>query len=117
MKGPSKLTWEDFGDRKVAFDENGNPVREAPKGVSPDTKYGKETVGADTKYTRETPSADTLITDARARSEGAANRGVTVRGQDLTDARATENAEQKAPAGYQWNGDSARSHPRRACGQ
>lgn len=30
------------------------------------------------------------ITDARTRSEGAANRGVTMRGQNLTDARARE---------------------------
>jgi hypothetical protein len=106
LKGPGKITWEDAGDKKIGVDEQGNIVKVLPKGVSPDTRYGKETVGADTRYGKETVSADARLTDERTRSEGAANRGVTVRGQDLTDARATENAQnQKAPAGYQWNGD------------
>lgn len=33
---------------------------------------------------------DAILSDARQRSEGAANRGVTVQGQNLTDARARE---------------------------
>jgi hypothetical protein len=90
LKGPSKLEWKDAGDRMVAVDEGGNIVRQMPKGVTPDAKYGKETVGADTRFTRETPSADALLTDTRAKAEGAANRGVTLRGQDLTNERSVD---------------------------
>ena len=39
---------------------------------------------------RATP--DAVLTDARVRSEGAANRGVQIRGQNMVDARARANA-------------------------
>lgn len=46
------------------------------------------------------------LTDARTRSEGAANRGVTLRGQDLTDSRARDTAAGgKVPAGYRFKAD------------
>lgn len=43
-----------------------------------------------------------VMTDTRTRSEGAANRGVTIRGQDLTDARAREQA---ARSGQHYDAD------------
>lgn len=49
--------------------------------------YGQAT-GAPAVQMMATP--DAVLTDTRARSEGAANRGVTMRGQNMTDARATE---------------------------
>lgn len=101
LKGPGKVEWKDAGDKMVGVDESGNIVREMPKGVTPDarygkdtvsadTRYGRETVSADTRYGKETPSADATMSDARARAEGAANRGVTMRGQDLTNERQTD---------------------------
>lgn len=104
MKGPGKVTWVDLGDKRVGTDETGRPIpgMELPKGVSPDTRFSKETVGADTRFTHTTPSAGALLTDERTRAEGAANRGVTVRGQNMSDTRAREALEQgaKPPAGY-----------------
>lgn len=41
----------------------------------------------------KTNTPDAILTDARARSEGDKNRGVTVRGQNMTDARARELAD------------------------
>jgi hypothetical protein len=38
----------------------------------------------------KTPTPDATMTDARVKAEGAANRAVTMRGQDLTDARVRE---------------------------
>lgn len=49
-----------------------------------------------------------LLTDARTRAEGAANRGVQVRGQDMTDARSREQiASGRAPAGYRFKPDGS----------
>jgi hypothetical protein len=51
-------------------------------------------------------SPDAALTDNRARSEGAMNRGLTMRGQNMTDARAREWLVQgKVPAGYRANPD------------
>lgn len=56
----------------------------------------------------KTVTPDAVMADKRAREEGAANRAVTVRGQNMTDSRARELAaatrEQggKPPAGYRW---------------
>lgn len=44
----------------------------------------------------KTVTPDAVMTDKRAREEGAANRAVTVRGQNLTDARARETAAREA---------------------
>jgi hypothetical protein len=121
LKGPGEVEWKDAGDKLVAVEKaTGKPTGEVlPKGVTPDTRYGKETVGADTRYGKETvgadtvfgrvtPSADALITDARAKAEGAANRGVTMRGQDLTNERALDTQRgDKPPAGYRFAGDGA----------
>ena len=38
------------------------------------------------------PTPEAMLTDERTRSEGALNRGVTIRGQNMTDARARETA-------------------------
>lgn len=48
--------------------------------------------GADVKAISApiTPTADAVMSDTRIRSEGAANRGVTMRGQNMTDARQRE---------------------------
>lgn len=40
--------------------------------------------------TQKTVTPDAVLTDERTRAEGAANRAVTIRGQNLTDARARE---------------------------
>lgn len=56
----------------------------------------------------KTATPGDLMTDARVRAEGAANRGVTMRGQDKADARAAQQialqreaiGTGKAPAGY-----------------
>lgn len=48
------------------------------------------------------------MTDARTREEGAANRSVTMRGQNLTDARSREaNANGRVPAGYRQKADGS----------
>ena len=47
----------------------------------------------------KTATPDALMTDARTRAEGAANRAVSIRGQDLS------NSGSKAPAGYRFNAD------------
>jgi hypothetical protein len=51
LKGPSKVTYQDAGNAISVLDESGNEIRQIPKGVTPDARYGKETVGADTQYT------------------------------------------------------------------
>ena len=48
--------------------------------------------GAQVSSMTKTPTPGDLLTDERTRAEGAANRGVTLRGQNLTDARAREAA-------------------------
>lgn len=51
--------------------------------------------------TTKTATPGEVMTDTRTRSEGAANRAVTIRGQNLADARSREQIEQgKVPAGY-----------------
>lgn len=40
----------------------------------------------------KTNSPDAILTDQRTRAEGAANRGVTIRGQNMADARAADEA-------------------------
>jgi hypothetical protein len=65
-----------------------------------------------------TPKADARLTDERTRAEGALNRGVTLRGQSLTDARGREanNLKKlelqgggKPPSGYRANPDGSLS--------
>jgi hypothetical protein len=90
MKGPGKLEKVDLGDKIGFMDESGRIVREIPKGVSPDTRFGAETVKADTRYTHDNPSGTAKLTDERTRSEGAANRGVQLAGQAAVDRRAGE---------------------------
>jgi hypothetical protein len=89
-RAPTKLERVDLGDRIGMIDERGTIVREVPKGVSPDTRFSRETVSADTQLTHGTPSATAKLTDERTRQEGALNRGVQIQGQRLTDERARE---------------------------
>ena len=91
----------DLGDR-IGLVKDGQIVGYLPKGATPDATLketganqrhalpsGSAQLGAQTTLqTHATPSAGALLTDARTRAEGAANRGVALRGQDLTDARA-----------------------------
>ena len=58
--------------------------------VSPFGEY------AQTGAIDKTVTPDAVMTDKRAREEGAANRAVTLRGQNLTDARAREAAAREA---------------------
>lgn len=58
--------------------------------VSPFGEY------AQTGAIDKTVTPDAVMTDKRAREEGAANRSVTIRGQNLTDARARETAAREA---------------------
>ena len=103
MKGPGKVEWKDAGDKLVGIDETGRPIpgMEMPKGVGPDarfrhenvdasTRYRTETVDAGTRLTHGTPSASAMMTDQRARSEGAANRALQAQGQQMTDARSRD---------------------------
>ena len=46
---------------------------------------------------QRTATPDSVMTDARARSEGAANRGVTLRGQNMADARSARTQAGKGP--------------------
>lgn len=55
----------------------------------PITEYGDTPAGVATIQKTNTPEA--LLTDTRVRSEGALNRGVTVRGQDMTDSRSRDS--------------------------
>lgn len=79
--------------------------------VSPFGEY------AQTGAIDKTVTPDAVMTDKRTREEGAANRAVTVRGQNLTDARAREIAaatrEQggKPPVGYRWSADGRSLEP------
>lgn len=67
----------------------------------------------------KTNTPDAILTDQRTRSEGAANRGVTLRGQNLTDARARElatlqreaTASGRVPAGYRFKADGVTLEP------
>lgn len=65
MKGPSALKWEKAGDRMVGLDESGNVVKEIPIGVSPDARYGKETVSAEKKLELSTVPASTIFTQGK----------------------------------------------------
>lgn len=78
--------------------------------LSIDPVTGKTTV---ISTTQKTASPDAIMTDKRAREEGALNRGVTIRGQNMTDARAREtNAKgDKPPAGYRWAADGVTLEP------
>jgi hypothetical protein len=60
------------------------------QGIDPIT--GKVTV---TGQTQKTATPESIMNDKRMREEGALNRGVTIRGQNLTDARAKESAAAK----------------------
>ena len=93
LKPPVKLDWKDGGDRWVGLDERGREVTSVPKGVSPDTKLTHGTVSANTALTHTTPSAGAILSSDTTRSEGAANRGVTVRGQNMTDSRSREEGD------------------------
>lgn len=61
----------------------------------------------------KTMTPDAVAADARIRSEGAANRGVQIRGQNMTDARgrelaaATREMGGRAPAGYRFKPDGS----------
>lgn len=65
----------------------------------------------ETGRTTKTLTPGEVLTDERTRAEGAAGRAVTIRGQNMTDARsrelATATREQggKPPAGYRWSAD------------
>lgn len=78
-----KVSYQDLGGTRVAVNQNAlaGPVGQMPD-VAPLTV---------------TQTPDSIATDQRTRSEGAANRAVTVRGQDLTDQRAREAAGQPSP--------------------
>jgi len=53
-------------------------------------------------------SPDSIASNFRQAAEGAANRAVQMRGQNLADARAKEtNQLGKAPNGYQWSADGS----------
>jgi hypothetical protein len=62
LKGPGKIDWHDAGSMLVGTDESGNVVKQVPKGVTPDTKYGKETVGAEKLFDATTVPASTRYT-------------------------------------------------------
>lgn len=103
---PTKV---DLGDR-IGLMKNGQIVGTIPKGVTPDATFkegGLErrhaTPSASTLLTHTTPSAGALLSDERTRSEGAMGRGVTIRGQNMTDARARETLD----AG-RWTNDTSR---------
>jgi len=66
---------------------------------NPNSKTFGQRVGAEPVQMVATPGE--VMTDQRAREEGAANRGVTMRGQSMTDARMRES-NGKAPPGYIW---------------
>ena len=58
--------------------------------------------------TNKTATPDAIMSNERAISEGKLNRGVQIRGQNLTDARAKENVNgSKAPSGYLWSSDGS----------
>lgn len=98
-----------------AFDAFGKPIGDArAKSVKPDViNTGGRQVGI-RPYSGEqvfaienTASPEAVLTDQRARSEGAKNRAVTIRGQDLTDARAAAKAEWEQRQEAQFGGAKA----------
>ena len=65
---------------------------------------------------------DAIMTDKRTREEGALNRGVTIRGQNMTDARARETLDRgrwsnNFTEGYQVNMDTGETRPITTNGQ
>lgn len=78
--------------------------------ISIDPITGKPTV---ISTTQKTASPEAIMTDKRMREEGALNRGVTIRGQNMTDARARETNSKgdKPPAGYRWAADGVTLEP------
>lgn len=105
---PKAPSWE-IGERfnaetgrkeKVIYDKN-NPNDIRQFGGTEAEKIVTDNLGGKTIYRGEysvspigsaqhTASPEAFLADARARSEGALNRGVTIRGQDLTNQRAME---------------------------
>ncbi len=75
-QGTAKPTEISTGQQKYFVDNNPN---------SP--TFGKQ-IGAAPVQLQASPEA--VLTDARTRSEGAANRGVQMRGQNMTDARSRD---------------------------
>ena len=89
----------DLGD-KIGLIKNGQIVGTLPKGATPDAQMREQgqnqrhlTPSGSTLLTHSTPSAGQLLTDERTRTEGAANRGVQVRGQNMVDTRSREQME------------------------
>lgn len=87
---------QDLGDR-IALVKNGKIVGYMPKGETPDARLRDR--GETTRHREASGSAQlganttisvANITNDRTRSEGAANRATTERGQDLVNARAIE---------------------------
>lgn len=68
-----EFSWQDSGQQKIPVQMNPR----APGYTAPQTIQKVATPGE-------------VLTDTRTRAEGAANRGVTIRGQNLTDSRARE---------------------------
>ena len=102
----------DLGDR-IGLVKNGVLVGSIPKGVTPDATFKEG--GLNLRHAK--PSGGAILgaqttvrgqdmTDARTRSEGAANRGVTLQGQALVDARARDAAQAgRIPPGYRTTAD------------
>ena len=75
-----------------------------------------------TNTVANTATPDAIMTDKRTREEGALNRGVTIRGQNMTDARARETLDRgrwsnNFTEGYQVNMDTGETRPITTNGQ
>jgi hypothetical protein len=105
FREPGKIEYLDVGDRKLAV-RDGAVVAEFPIGISQKDLKGWEI----DLYKHNAPSGSSLLSAQTQRSEGALNRGVSIRGQNLTDERAKEaNSVGRVPTGYSRNPDGTLS--------
>lgn len=119
LKGPGKVDWHDGGSEMFGTDEAGNVVRHVPKGVTPDAKYGKETVSADKRFETSTVPASTVYTqdkeDARQQRGLSTVPAATVYTQQKEGARFKEG--QDKPQVLQGpNGEIFTVHPQSGTG-
>jgi hypothetical protein len=65
LKGPGKVSYQDAGDHISIRDEAGHEVGTMPKGVTPDARFGKETVSAEKKLELSTVPEATKYTQGK----------------------------------------------------
>jgi hypothetical protein len=90
------------------FRQTGMTVMQQEEAKHKAAQLGETARGHDLTYKASTEN--NAATNARVAAEGAANRGVSIRGQNMTDARARADGGGvlgKPPSGYRWKADGS----------